>query len=83
VEAGNELHDAYDGGSEVVDGYEQLRARALCGDVGGWRLGLGVLAPNGKKTLQILPRGQWIALIPDAHPATSAGTTTRPTRSCC
>ena len=26
------------------------------------------LAANGKKTFQILPREQWIALIPDAHP---------------
>jgi hypothetical protein len=47
VEAGNEIHDAYDGGPEVVDGYEQLRARALCGDVDGWRLGLGVLQQRG------------------------------------
>jgi hypothetical protein len=47
VEAGNEIHHAYDGGSEVVDGYERLRARALCGDVEGWRLGLGVLQHRG------------------------------------
>src|SRR6187200_2975079 len=26
------------------------------------------LAANGKKTFEILPREQWIALIPDAHP---------------
>jgi DNA invertase Pin-like site-specific DNA recombinase len=26
------------------------------------------LAANGKKTFQILPREQWIALFPDAHP---------------
>ena len=26
------------------------------------------LAANGKKTLEILPREQWLALIPDAHP---------------
>jgi DNA invertase Pin-like site-specific DNA recombinase len=26
------------------------------------------IAANGKKTLQALPRDQWIALIPDAHP---------------
>jgi DNA invertase Pin-like site-specific DNA recombinase len=26
------------------------------------------VGPNGKKTLQSLPRDQWIALIPDAHP---------------
>jgi DNA invertase Pin-like site-specific DNA recombinase len=25
-------------------------------------------APNGKKTFQELPREQWVALIPDAHP---------------
>ncbi len=34
-------------GSDVVDGYEQLRARALGGDADGWRLGLGVLQQRG------------------------------------
>jgi len=31
----------------VVDGYEQLRRRALRGDVDGWRLGLAVLQQRG------------------------------------
>lgn len=30
-----------------MDGYERLRARALCGDVDGWRLGLAVLQQRG------------------------------------
>ena len=33
--------------SDVVDGYEQLRARALGGDADGWRLGLAVLQQRG------------------------------------
>jgi hypothetical protein len=47
VEADNDIHDTSNGGSDVVDGYEQLRARALGGDVDGWRLGLGVLQQRG------------------------------------
>ena len=30
-----------------MDGYEQLRARALTGDTDGWRLGLGMLQQRG------------------------------------
>jgi hypothetical protein len=59
---GNEIHDSHDGGSEVVDGYEQLRARALCGDVGGWRLGLGVLQQRGVAA--------WLRVRQTATPAT-------------
>ena len=33
--------------SDVVDGYEQLRVRALGGDTDGWRLGLSVLQQRG------------------------------------
>jgi hypothetical protein len=47
VEASNDIDDTSGGGSDVVDGYEQLRARALCGDTDGWRLGLGVLHQRG------------------------------------
>jgi hypothetical protein len=47
VEERNDIDDRTDGGSEVVDGYEQLRRRALAGDVDGWRLGLGVLQQRG------------------------------------
>ena len=35
------------GPGDDVDGYEQLRAQALAGDAGGWRLGLGVLQHRG------------------------------------
>jgi hypothetical protein len=47
VETDNDIHDASNGGSEVVDGYEQLRVCALRGDVDGWRLGLAVLQQRG------------------------------------
>src|SRR6202022_3209811 len=47
VETRNDIHDDHPGGSEVVDGYERLRARALTGDTDGWRLGLGVLQQRG------------------------------------
>ena len=47
MEVDNDIHDAGNGGPEVVDGYEQLRVRALGGDVDGWRLGLGVLQQRG------------------------------------
>ena len=47
VEAGNDIDDTTGGRSGVMDGYEQLRARALCGDTDGWRLGLGVLQQRG------------------------------------
>jgi hypothetical protein len=47
VETRNDLDDTSGGGSDVVDGYEQLRARALTGDADGWRLGLGMLQQRG------------------------------------
>jgi hypothetical protein len=47
VETGNDIDDTGGDGSDVVDGYEQLRARALTGDTDGWRLGLGVLQQRG------------------------------------
>jgi hypothetical protein len=47
VEEGNDIDGVGGGGSDVVDGYEQLRARALGGDTDGWRLGLGVLQQRG------------------------------------
>jgi hypothetical protein len=47
VETGNDIDDTSGGGSDVVDGYERLRARALGGDVDGWRLGLAVLQQRG------------------------------------
>jgi hypothetical protein len=47
VETGNDIDDAGGSGSDVVDGYEQLRRRALSGDTDGWRLGLAVLQQRG------------------------------------
>ena len=47
MEAGNDIDDTGGGRSDVVDGYERLRARALGGDADGWRLGLGVLQQRG------------------------------------
>jgi hypothetical protein len=47
VEARNDIDDTTGDRSDVVDGYEQLRARALRGDTEGWRLGLGVLQQRG------------------------------------
>jgi hypothetical protein len=47
VETRNDIDDTSGDGSDVVDGYERLRARALGGDAEGWRLGLGVLQQRG------------------------------------
>jgi hypothetical protein len=47
VETRNDIDDTGGGVSDVVDGYEQLRVRALRGDADGWRLGLGVLQQRG------------------------------------
>jgi hypothetical protein len=47
VETRNDIDDTSGGGSDVVDGYERLRARALGGDTDGWRLGLGVVQQRG------------------------------------
>jgi len=46
VEARNDITED-SGGEGTVNGYEQVRARALSGDVDGWRLGLGVLQHRG------------------------------------
>ena len=47
MEVCNDINDTNGGGSNVVDGYEQLRTRALSGDTEGWRLGLAVLQQRG------------------------------------
>ena len=47
METGNDIDDTGGDRSEVVDGYERLRARALGGDADGWRLGLAVLQQRG------------------------------------
>ena len=68
MEARNDIDDTGSGGSEVVDGYEQLRARALGGDTEGWRLGLGVLQQRGVAA--------WLrvrqAVVPTVTPPTPA-----------
>lgn len=51
-----------------MDGYEQLRRRALCGDTEGWRLGLGVLQQRGVAAW--LRVGQ--AAVPTVCPPTPA-----------
>jgi hypothetical protein len=52
-----------------VDGYEQLRARALGGDTDGWRLGLGVLQQRGVAA--------WLRVRQAAMPTVSPPTPTR------
>jgi len=47
VEARNDIDDTGGDRSDVVEGYEQLRARVLDGEADGWRLGLGVLQQRG------------------------------------
>jgi hypothetical protein len=47
VEACDDIDDTGGDRSNVVDGYEQLRTRALSGDTEGWRLGLAVLQQRG------------------------------------
>ena len=47
MEAHNDIDDSGADRSAVVDGYEQLRARALGGGADGWRLGLSVLQQRG------------------------------------
>jgi hypothetical protein len=69
VEAGNDI-DGTDGDrSDVVDDYEQLRARALGGDIDGWRLGLGVLQQRGVAA--------WLRVRQAAVPTVSVPTPTR------
>jgi DNA invertase Pin-like site-specific DNA recombinase len=62
VEAGNAIDDTAGDRSDVVDGYERLRARALGGEADGWRLGLGVLQQRGVAALQYALRQKAIAL---------------------
>jgi hypothetical protein len=68
VEARNDLDDTSSGGSDAVDGYEQLRARALGGAADGWRLGLSVLQQRGVAAWLRLRQ----ATIPTVCPPTPA-----------
>ena len=47
VETGNDIDGTGGGRSDIVDGYERLRAQALSGETDGWRLGLGVWSSAG------------------------------------
>jgi hypothetical protein len=70
VEARNDIDDASGDGSDVVDGYEQLRVRALGGEADGWRLGLGVLQQRGVAAWLRLRQ----ATVPKISPPTPART---------
>lgn len=69
MEEGNDIDGAGGDRSDVVDGYEQLRARALGGDTDGWRLGLGVLQQRGVAA--------WLRVRQAAMPTVSPPTPTR------
>jgi hypothetical protein len=66
----NDIDDDSSDGSDVVDGYEQLRARALGGEADGWRLGLGVLQQRGVAAWLRLRQ----ATVPKVAPPTPAWT---------
>jgi hypothetical protein len=71
VEADNDINDTArdrSDGSDVVEGYEQLRARALGGAADGWRLGLSVLQQRGVAAWLQLRQ----ASVPDVAPPTPA-----------
>jgi hypothetical protein len=70
VEAHNDIDDTSGNRSDVVDGYEQLRARALGGQADGWRLGLGVLQQRGVAAWLRLRQ----ATVPTVSPPTPART---------
>lgn len=65
--AGNENGESPDGDDRAVGGYEELRQRALSGDVDGWRLGLGVLQHRGVAA--------WLRVRKAATPAAVAAPT--------
>ena len=69
MEAGNDIDGTGGDRSDVVDGYERLRARALGGQPDGWRLGLGVLQQRGV--------AGWLRVRQAAMPTVSPPTPTR------
>ena len=70
MEAHKDIDDTSGNRSDVVDGYEQLRARALGGQADGWRLGLGVLQQRGMAAWLRLRQ----ATVPAVSPPTPART---------
>ena len=69
MEVGNDTDGVGGDGSDIVGGYERLRARALDGEADGWRLGLGVLQQRGVAA--------WLRVRQAAMPAVSPPTPTR------
>ena len=70
MEACNDIDDTGSDGSDVVHGYEQLRARALGGQAAGWPLGLSVLQQRGVAAWLRLRQ----ATLPTVSPPTPART---------
>jgi hypothetical protein len=68
VRGDNDIDDTTSDRSDVVDGYEQLRRRALGGEADGWRLGLGVLQQRGVVAWLRLRQ----ATVPTVSPPTPA-----------
>ena len=72
MEARNEIPSATDSDQGAVDGYEQLRRRALSGDGDGWRLGLAVLQQRG---MAAWLRVRQAATVPNVSPPMPARAT--------
>ena len=71
MEERNEIGEDTDSNDHAVGDYEQLRQRALSGDVDGWRLGLGVLQHRGVAAwLQIRKAATAAAVPPPTRAAT-------------
>ena len=71
MEAGNDITTATDGDQGAVDGYEQLRRRALSGDGDGWRLGLAVQQRGVAAWLRV----RQAATVPNVSPPMPARAT--------
>ncbi len=68
MEERNELGEDPDSNDHAVGGYEQLRQRALSGDVDGWRLGLGVLQHRGVAAWLQVRKAATAAAVPPPTP---------------
>jgi hypothetical protein len=69
VEERNEIGEGTDSNDHAVCDYEQLRQRALSGDVDGWRLGLGVLQHRGVAAWLRIRKAATAAAVPPPTPA--------------
>ena len=72
MEVRNDIDDPDSDRSDVLDGYEQLRARALGGAADGWRLGLGVLQQRGLAAWLRVRQATVAAVCPPPPPASAA-----------